>query len=48
MIEKAGVLYFRFFVIFMYFFLLSWYKRKSTKKKKSRLRLPGYSGLIPG
>ena len=32
----------------MYFFFCVKTKEKDTKKKKSRLRLPGYSGLIPG
>ena len=48
MIEKAGVLYFRFFCYLYVLFSFVLIQKKSTKKKKSRLRLPGYSGLIPG
>ena len=42
MIEKAGVLYFRFFCYLYVLFSFVLIQKKSTKKKKSRLRLPGY------
>ena len=48
MIEKAGVLYFRFFCYLYVLFSFVLIQKKKYIKKKSRLRLPGYSGLIPG
>ena len=47
MIEKAGVLYFRFFC-YLYVLFSFALMQEVPKKKKSRLRLPGYSGLISG
>ncbi len=46
MIEKAGVLYFRFFC-YLYVLFSFVLIQKKVPKKKSRLRLPGYSVSSP-